>query len=229
MSDAIVVDIEGTTSSGSHVHTQLFPYSRRRVPEWIRRPDPGVAAIVEEVRAVAGRPGASLSEVAAILRGWIDADVKAAPLKTLQGLIWEAGFTSGELTSHLYPDVPHALRDWHAHGRRLYVYSSGSVLAQRLWFRHTPYGDLSQCLSGYFDIRNAGPKREAASYAAITAAIGVPGPRTLFLSDTPDELDAARRAGWRTAQVLRPEEGAPPASGHVQVTGFHEVAEAAAW
>ncbi|MQA23978.1 MAG: acireductone synthase [Micromonosporaceae bacterium] len=220
---AIVLDIEGTTSSLSHVRDHFFPYSRQRVSEWLRRSDEDISRIVEEVRAAVDRPAASLDEVAAVLREWIDADLKTAPLKSLQGLIWRAGFATGELVSHVYEDVPAALRAWRADGVDLHVFSSGSVLAQQLWFRHTQHGDLSELLSGHFDTVNAGPKREPGSYAAIGAAIDVPADRILFLSDTAAELDAARMAGWRAVQVIRPDDGTQPAAGHPSVAALDDV------
>ena len=91
-------------------------------------------------------------------------------LKTLQGLIWQDGFARGELVGDVYPDVPTALRRWHDAGLRLYVYSSGSVQAQRLVFGYTPFGDLTPLFSGFFDTR-VGSKLEQASYRVIAAAI----------------------------------------------------------
>jgi enolase-phosphatase E1 len=220
---AIVLDIEGTTSSLSYVRERLFPYARDRVDEWIRRPDPAIRDVIAEVRAVSGRPEATVDEVAATLVKWIDEDVKATALKTLQGLIWEAGYAAGHLVSHVYDDVPGALRAWRDQGIRLYVYSSGSVLAQRLWFAHTRFGDLSGLFCGHYDTRNAGPKRDPSSYHAIAAEIGLAPGDLLFLSDMAGELDAARGAGWPVVQVVRADDGTIPAPGHVQVSGLDQV------
>ena len=219
---AVVLDIEGVTSSGSSVRDQLFPYARRRLREWVGKPE--AAPFVAEARELAGCPDATAEEVADLMRGWIDADAKVAPLKSLQGLIWAAGFASGELRAHVYEDVPGALRAWQASAVPVHVYSSGSILAQRLWFAHTPFGDLTPMLSGYFDTRTAGPKLDAASYRAVTASIEVPAESTVFASDSAAELDAARRAGWRTVQVLRPEEDVEAAAMHPQVSDLSQVA-----
>ena len=59
----------------------------------------------------------------------MDGDVKATGLKTLQGLIWESGFRSGELQSHVYEDVLPAIEAWRARGLDVRIYSSGSVAA----------------------------------------------------------------------------------------------------
>lgn len=204
----VVLDIEGTTSATAFVVERLYPYSSERFATWIdeHRDDPDIARAVEQVRGLIREPDAGTERIVAALRGWLAADEKVTPLKTVQGKIWAAGFASGELVSHFYPDVIPALRAWHAGGRRLYVFSSGSVAAQRSWFAHTPEGDLRRLVSGYFDTENAGAKRSAASYRTICAATGAAPADTVFLSDVVDELDAARDAGWHTVGVRRPGE-----------------------
>jgi enolase-phosphatase E1 len=202
---AVVLDIEGTVGSTSFVVDTLYPYSRERFAAWIDEhpDDPDTARAVAQVRELAGRPDAGTAEVVEVLNGWLDADQKITPLKTLQGRIWARGFAAGELVSHFYDDVVPALRAWHDAGLRLYVFSSGSVSAQQAYFRHSPAGDLLGLLSGHFDTENAGPKKDPASYRAITAAVGAPPPATVFLSDVAAELDAARAAGWHTVGVRR--------------------------
>jgi enolase-phosphatase E1 len=205
---AVVVDIEGTTSATAYVTTVLFPYSAARLAGWLaaNRADPDAMRAVAQVRELIGEPDADDGRVVAALQEWLAADRKATPLKTIQGRIWQAGFARGDLAAHFYPDAVPALRAWHAAGHRLYVYSSGSVAAQRAWFAHTPHGDLLPLLSGHFDTENAGPKRDAGSYQAITTAIGRRPNETVFLSDLRAELDAARAAGWHTVGVRRPGE-----------------------
>jgi enolase-phosphatase E1 len=220
--EVVVLDIEGTISPISFVHEQLFPYSRARVAAWMARPGPqieGIAAAVrrsvnEERRAVgaAGAPVTNVTTTAgvvAVLQRWIDEDVKAAPLKELQGLIWEEGFSAGHLVSRVYDDVPAALRRWREAGHRLCVYSSGSELAQRLWFTHSQFGDLEALVSGHFDTVSGGPKRDPQSYVAIARTLSTPADRIVFLTDAAAELDAARAAGWRAIGVSRPQDGSP--------------------
>ncbi|MBP2702473.1 acireductone synthase [Microbispora sp. RL4-1S] len=224
----IVLDIEGTTSSTESVHTGLYAYARPRLGPWIdaHRDDPGVREAVRRVERDAGLPeGAGTGDVVRVLHGWMDADVKATPLKTLQGQVWAAGFAAGELTAHFFADVPPALRRWHARGLRLAVFSSGAVSSQRPWFRHARDGDLSALVDDHFDTVNAGPKRERASYERIAAALGAPGGAMLFLSDVPAELDAAAAAGWRTTGLRRPGEPSEHADfgGHPVVETFGEV------
>jgi enolase-phosphatase E1 len=169
-----------------------------------------------------GEPGADEAAVVARLVRWSDEDAKVTPLKALQGWIWDEGFARGELTSHFFPDVVPALRQWADAGRTLWVFSSGSVAAQRAWFGHSPAGDLRPLLAGHFDTENAGPKRERASYERIAAAIGRPPREIVFLSDVTAELDAARAAGWQTVGVRRPGEPcyAAGVGDHLAVASF---------
>ncbi|MHA5047554.1 acireductone synthase [Streptomyces sp. SD15] len=206
--DSVVLDIEGTTSATGFVVDVLYPYSRSRFGALLseRSGDPEVARAVAQVRELIGEPDADAVRVEKALGEWLDEDRKATPLKTLQGLIWSEGFARGDLVSHFYDDVLPALRRWHAAGVRLHVYSSGSVAAQRAWFRSSPEGDLLPLVEGLYDTENAGPKQEPQSYATIAAALGVAPGRILFLSDRPGELDAARAAGWQAVGVRRPGE-----------------------
>ncbi|MFE0173012.1 acireductone synthase [Streptomyces sp. NPDC059002] len=229
--DAVVLDIEGTTSATGFVVDVLYPYARERFGALLasRGAEPEVARAVAQVRDEIGEPGADAARVEEVLGQWVDADRKATPLKTLQGILWAEGFARGELVSHFYPDVIEVLRRWHADGMQLYVYSSGSVSAQRAWFTHSPEGDLLGLVSGLYDTENAGPKQEADSYRKIASSVGVPPARLLFLSDRPGELDAARAAGWRTLGVRRA--GEPYADAdfgdHAEVPAFTGISLAA--
>ncbi len=193
---AILTDIEGTTSSLSFVADVLFPYARARLADYCAAHPNEVAPILAEVEAIT--PGDPI----VTLRRWIDEDKKITPLKTLQGMIWEGGFTSGAFKGHVYADAVAALRRWHRQGRALYIFSSGSVAAQKLIFRHSEAGDLTPLLSGYFDT-TTGPKRTPESYGAIAGAIGLPVADILFLSDVAAETDAAKAAGMPALLIDR--------------------------
>lgn len=205
---AVVLDIEGTTGSADHVHHVLFPYARKRLAAWFadRRGTAEAAAALDSVRAATGRRDLDEAGAVAALRAWSDADVKAAPLKTLQAAIWAAGYADGTLHGHVYDDVPPALTRWTAVGLRCHVYSSGAAAAQRAWFAHSNHGDLTGLLTGYFDLTAAGPKRNPASYRTISRALDLPPVAICFLSDVGAELDAAAAAGWRTIAVRRPDD-----------------------
>ncbi|HEX7027658.1 MAG TPA: acireductone synthase [Gammaproteobacteria bacterium] len=216
MINAIVTDIEGTTSSLSFVKEVLFPYARKSLPAFIEMyfGDRQVSEQIEAVRAIMGRPDASLEQVVSQLIDWIDRDQKVTPLKTLQGLIWEAGYHNGDFHGHVYDDAVEALRRWREAGVSLYVYSSGSVYAQKLLFAHTEHGDLTPLFSGYFDT-HVGAKQEKESYTEIALQIGLNPGEILFLSDVPAELDAAALAGFRVVQLARPGEAGPAGAHHI--------------
>lgn len=205
---AVVTDIEGTTSSIAFVKEVLFPYARAHLPEFVR-----ANAESTEVRGLlnAARDEAGVAPdddaIVDILVQWIDEDRKITPLKTLQGMIWEAGYRSGELAGHVYEDAYRRLRAWHEHGLHLYVFSSGSVKAQQLLFGHTTYGDLRPLFEGYFDTM-IGAKKDATAYRRIAEAIGIAPGEILFLSDVQDELDAARAAGMETCWLVRSDDAA---------------------
>lgn len=199
--DAIVTDIEGTTSSIAFVKDVLFPYAETRLKAFVAAHPETVAGTLDEVRAIEKRP-LSADEAAEVLLGWSREDKKIGPLKSLQGMIWTEGYASGEIKGHIYPDSPVALRAWKAAGIPLYVYSSGSVAAQQLLFRHTQAGDLTPLFSGYFDTRIGG-KLEAGSYRRIAVETGVRPERLLFLSDHAGEIAAAAEADWQVQLVDR--------------------------
>ena len=221
---AVVTDIEGTTSSLSFVKDVLFPYARARMAAFVRdhARDPRVAAQLDAVRREAGEPALTQEAVIGQLVAWIDQDRKITPLKTLQGMIWENGYRSGDYQGHVYADAEQALRDWHARGLSLYVYSSGSVQAQKLLFAHTGFGDLTPLFEGYFDT-TVGGKLDAGSYRAIAASIGLEPADILFLSDARAELDAAAAAGLQTVWLVR-ENTPDPRAAHRQARDFREIA-----
>lgn len=199
---AIVTDIEGTTSSLAFVKDVLFPYARRSIPAFVQEHAAQLSGIAGEVRAAVGKDSLSMQEMIGILLQWMDEDRKITPLKSLQGMVWREGYESGQLRSHIYEDAVRGLRHWHAAGLLLYVYSSGSIPAQKLLFAHTPYGDLTPLFSGYFDT-TTGSKLEAPSYDKIVRALTLPAHSVVFLSDHIGETGAAAAAGMQTVLLAR--------------------------
>jgi len=218
---AILTDIEGTTSSLSFVKDVLFPYARARLAAFVGS-QAAQPAVREQLDAVAKIVGRVLSDAQAIdqLIRWIDEDKKITPLKALQGMIWEAGYRSRDFQGHVYDDAVRALKAWKNQGIMLYVFSSGSVHAQKLLFGYSAFGDLTPLFSGYFDT-TVGPKREAEAYQRIAAEIGTPAAEILFLSDIREELDAARAAGMRTYWLVR--DGDLPINSHPIARDFNSI------
>jgi enolase-phosphatase E1 len=202
---AILLDIEGTTSSIRFVYDVLFPFARERMEDFLRRcgHEPDVRDACLRIALEAGWTDYDAPRIVAEVHRLMDADIKATGLKALQGLIWEEGYSQGLLRSHVYPDVAPALAQWRERGLDVRIYSSGSIAAQKAFFRQTEAGDLLPLLRGHYDT-TTGPKRESASYERIAADMALPADQILFLSDLPAELDAAAAAALTTGLVVRP-------------------------
>lgn len=203
MISAILLDIEGTIGDIAFVRDVLFPYSRARVAASLASGwhNPDIASIVANARQASGLPLANPADATQLFLAWIAEDRKVTPLKALQGTIWREGYASGELKAHLYPDAIDAIRRWSA-TRKICIYSSGSVEAQKLYLAHSIAGDLSPHVSGYFDT-TTGPKAETQSYSLIAAAIGQDPSAIAFFSDAAAETQAAHKAGFRTFGIDR--------------------------
>lgn len=211
----ILTDIEGTTTAIAFVHKTLFPFAAEALSGFLaaKGEAPEVRAALAEV------PG---EDKEAQLRAWMRDDVKAGPLKAIQGMIWRAGYADGRLRGHLWPDVAPELRRWREAGLTLAVYSSGSEEAQRLLFRHSEAGDLEGLFAGFHDTWY-GAKRDVGSYRRIMKQLGWEAAETLFLSDVAEELDAAREAGLLTCQLVRAEDGTVASGRHPIAGGFPAV------
>jgi enolase-phosphatase E1 len=240
---ALLLDIEGTTTPIEFVHQVLFPYARAHAAEYLARNQDSsecreaVALLREErdaeirlppsPRRGYGAPGKpdTTYVVLEYVYSLMDRDRKSPGLKALQGLIWQDGYKSGELRGQVYPDVVPAFERWRARGRDIYIFSSGSVLAQQLLFGSTEAGDLTTFLKGYFDTA-VGPKASPDSYGVIAARVQVPPREILFVSDVGQELDAARTSGMRTALCVRGGGGGPAGSAsHPVIRSFDEIVD----
>lgn len=202
----LVLDLEGTTSAAGFILGDLYDYARPRLAALLddHADDAAVAGARAEVIADSGLPvDASTADIVAVLHNWMEQDIKSTPLKTLQGRIWAEGFQRDEISSHFFDDVIPQLRAWHDAGVELAVFSSGSVTSQVPWFRHSPDGDLTPLITDFFDTVNAGPKKIAASYDTIAARLGQQSGDIVFFTDHPDEVAAAREAGWQTVAFSR--------------------------
>ena len=204
----ILTDIEGTTTSVSFVYEILFPYFRNNIGKLKDLQQlPEVHEALEQTIELAEIEGVYLKntdEIIAQLLEWSLEDKKITPLKTLQGILWEEGYKSGEIKGHVYPDVPENLDKWKAQGIDLGVFSSGSVAAQKLIFGFSERGDLARNFSAYFDTKTGG-KRDVETYTKISNELRLDPSSILFLSDIKEELEAADKAGFQTIQLVREE------------------------
>jgi len=233
----VLLDIEGTTTPIAFVHEVLFPYAAHALPVFLEAHafDAAVAGDIallareyaaEKAAGSAGLPGWDASAGAAAALPYLEylmrADRKSAALKSLQGRVWEAGYRDGALVGQLFAEVAATMAAWFDSGLRIAIFSSGSVEAQKLLFRHSQAGDLTPYIAGYFDTRT-GPKRETESYRRIAAAMEASPEQILFVSDIPQELDAAREAGCATALSRRPGNAECAANGHPVIHQFREL------
>ena len=215
---SVLTDIEGTTTALTFVHDILFPLSSAQMETFVRQnwdTNPHVKAVKDEVSA------SSVDAVVEVLRKWIKEDRKHRELKAIQGQIWKRGFESGELKGHVYPDVAENFKKWSSAGIRVFIFSSGSVDAQKMIFSHSTSGDLSPYISGYFDTA-VGAKKEAGSYLNIASTVGIKPEDILFLSDVVIELDAARSAGMQTTHLNR--DFIISGGSHTSVNTFDQIA-----
>lgn len=247
---AIVTDIEGTTSSISFVHEVLFPYAAEKLEDFVldNKNKESVQMILKQTLKLALENGDlkkedmdcennyigalnafNLKQIIDVLLRWIKEDKKLAPLKDLQGLIWEAGYKNEDYKGHIYEDAYLKLKEWQEAGIKLYIYSSGSIKAQQLLFEHTEYGDLTSLFSGNFDTKT-GIKKESDSYRKIHEVIKknflvnfqtIEAEEILFLSDSKDELNAAQEAGFEVLQLVR--KGVKASKKHKSVKDFSEI------
>ncbi|CAN0920266.1 Probable bifunctional methylthioribulose-1-phosphate dehydratase/enolase-phosphatase E1 [Linum grandiflorum] len=240
----ILLDIEGTTTPITFVSDVLFPYARDNVGKHLSATydtedtqgdikllrsqveddlAQGVSGAVPIPPDDAGKD-AVIAALVANVDAMIKADRKITALKQLQGHIWRTGFQNNELKGVIYDDVPEALQSWHGLGIKVYIYSSGSRLAQRLLFGNTNCGDLRKYLSGFFDT-TIGNKKETSSYIQICETLGVDRPsEILFLTDVVQEAVAAKGAGLKAMISVRPGNASLPENhGFKTINSFLEI------
>ncbi len=210
---AILIELEGAAVPMSFMTGTLTPLVHARLGAFIAEhaSDPDVEEALEETGRLLGGFDLKTAEAEALLLRWMKQNRKATPLKTIQGLIWRESYEAGAIKTEIYPDVAEALRSWASAGRRLFVYSSNSSLAQRLLLSHGASGDLTSLFEEFFDT-SMGQKIEPASYRAICERLDLPPESVLALSGDGEELDAARSAGLATTLIARdaPADGRHP-------------------
>lgn len=236
----ILLDIEGTTTPIDFVYKVLFPYARAHMQAFLGEhlSDEEVRAAIASLReehAADEQQGVNppplrdqskeeeLESIVAYIHWLMDRDRKSTPLKTIQGRVWQYGYRSGALRSQVFGDVPIAFERWHKQKKEIRIFSSGSVLAQKLLFANTEAGDLTKLISGYFDTK-IGAKGDTESYRRISNAFGLAASEILFISDVTEELNGARSANMQTRLCLRPGNRPQPGGpGHPTIRSFDEL------
>lgn len=228
---AVVLDIEGTTTPVTFVYDVLFPYARDQMATFLAKQwdNPNVLSDLQRVQeqhtqdVKEGLKPPSLSNsqdemercqsYVAYLLWQMDHDRKTTGLKSMQGKIWKLGYDEGDLKGELFEDVAGVLQKLHEKKVPVYIYSSGSIQAQKLLFGQTVQGDMLPYLSGHFDT-TTGPKRIASSYQAIAEAIKSEPSTIVFATDVVEEADAAVEAGMKAVILERPGNHPQPEHSH---------------
>ena len=221
MTNHFLFDIEGTIGDILFVRNVLFPFARKRLADHFAQHwhDPELQSIVGQAQVVAEKPLSSPAEATLQFQTWIDEDKKVTPLKTLQGILWKEGYASGELQAHLYPDAVAFFQRLRAAGKKLYIYSSGSIAAQKLYLAYSVAGDLTGLFSGFFDT-TTGPKADPESYNTIAASMSAKPNDITFYSDAIPEVLAARSSGYQVYCIDRSKpEGFQTTTGDYPIVG----------
>jgi enolase-phosphatase E1 len=235
----ILLDIEGTTTPVDFVYKTLFPYAARKMEPFLREHfgEAEIQSLHVELRSQHRRdetdglqPPAWSEETdelqlhsSVAYAKWLMArDRKCTPLKMLQGKIWQRAYAEGALHGEVYADVPRAFVRWKRQRREICIYSSGSVLAQRLLFRTTAAGDLTTYISFFFDT-HIGAKTESDSYRRIAESIKRSPNEVLFVSDAIKEVEAARLASMRALLCKREADAADFASNKETIQEFDQI------
>lgn len=230
---AVLLDIEGTTTPIDFVHKTLFPFAKARIGSFVEANFNSLANEIAQIKDEHSNDNeysrdldpTSPASISKYLEHLIDIDRKSTPLKSIQGKIWQEGYESRELISPVFDDFPGVFSQWISDGKTVAIYSSGSVFAQKLFFKYTDHGDFTVFLSAYFDT-TTGHKRDAASYMRIADSLNMEPGDILFISDTTAELDAAAKAGFQTLLSIRKGNSPVDAANHKVISNFNEVSTA---
>ncbi|MGB0455172.1 MAG: acireductone synthase [Bacteriovoracaceae bacterium] len=205
--DFFLFDIEGTTTSVDFVYEVLFPYAKDNLEVYWKENYSQLGDVIELVRETVlseklEENYSDPKEYFSLLEKWIDQDRKHTGLKLLQGKMWKLGYESGELEAHFFEDFPPFLEKLKSRDKKIGIYSSGSVQAQKLIFQYSEFGDLSSYIGHNFDTQ-VGAKGDVSSYQTIISEIQCLPERVIFFSDVIMELDAASSSGMRAIHSLR--------------------------
>lgn len=240
MKTHLLLDIEGTTCPFSFVIEVLFPYAKANLKPFIdsHYNDAPIAKLLAEVNEewkrdkhpesanlLARCDKQSLTSKESIIKylgHLMENDMKSTALKDLQGKIWAQGYKNGTLKSTLFNEAHECIHRWKRKGIKLSIYSSGSVEAQKLLYKHTQSGNLEGFFSHWFDT-HTGPKKSKDSYTAIAKIMSTEAKNIIFISDNGEECDAAEAAGMRTLFSLRDNNPDQNPKQHQMISNLNEV------
>ncbi|PKC10244.1 2,3-diketo-5-methylthio-1-phosphopentane phosphatase [Rhizophagus irregularis] len=211
----VLLDIEGTTTPISFVHDRLFSYVKNNLlQEQIQllreqamkdvNNNLSDVILVPEVQQQGKKTNEEEIKKAIIqnIQWQMKINRKIGAFKSFQGFMWESGYESGELKGEIFDDVLDALKKWKESGIKIYIYSSGSISAQKSLLKNSDKGDLTEYIDGYFDT-SIGSKIEKSSYVNIAKEIQLEPRDILFLSDNVKEIISAKSVCYQAAIIER--------------------------
>ena len=236
----LLLDIEGTTCPASYVSETLFPYATEHLPSFVSKNmrDNEVRNILKAAEhewmndnceaSIKLKEKHSSTEdnspegVIQYLLHLIKTDQKSTSLKDLQGKIWLAGYQRGELKAEIFPETAGCFRQWAQDNILISSYSSGSIQAQKLLYKHTNHGDLCSIIHQWFDT-HTGSKKRAQSYSKISQRLKASPRNVLFVSDSSEECDAASESGMLTLFSLRTSNPDQNSNGHTVIRSLLDI------
>ncbi|XP_074600201.1 enolase-phosphatase E1-like [Brevipalpus obovatus] len=220
---AIILDIEGTTTSVRFVAEVLFPYIRTHLKKFLneRWGQPELMLTIDRLRMQARIDHEKGVRVPSVLDDRADQELikrsvianvlwqmdekkNNAALKQIQILVWVFGYEKANIKGHVFDDVPPCLHYWKRELHiRLFLYSTGMIIVQQLLFACSTHGNLLPLIDDCFDVL-IGSKRDPRSFYKISGLIEEQPHDILFLTDSGREARAAMQAGCRALLVSRP-------------------------
>ena len=142
----LLLDIEGCTTSISFVKDTLFPFVLQHLEQYISTLSPEA---YQELQQALERDLSShapdliqsqsidTGDIQAMVQVMVKNDFKLPSLKSMQGDMWKSGYEQSDLKGHVFADFVPTLHWMQNHGVKVYIYSSGSVQAQKLLFGYS--------------------------------------------------------------------------------------------
>lgn len=142
----LLLDIEGCTTSISFVKDTLFPFVLQHLEQFISTLSPEAhqelqQALEKDLTSHASdliqSQSIDTADVQTMVQFMVKNDLKLPSLKSMQGAMWKSGYEQGDLKGHVFADFVPTLHWMQNHGVKVYIYSSGSVQAQKLLFGYS--------------------------------------------------------------------------------------------
>jgi enolase-phosphatase E1 len=140
------------------------------------------------------------------------------PLIQLKSIIIGNGLAKGEITTHVYDDIPTVFESWTTkHGIKVYLLSTAPVEGQLAFFAHTIKGDLTHYITNGISTTHpliAVNTSDPINYRNMAKKIiQEEADNILFLTDKVKEAQALQKMSFSVVLIKRDN-----AFGHTQIT-----------